>query len=32
VSLGSARTHYERGKHRLGEWLQRSENFDEHRR
>jgi len=29
VSLGSARTHYERGKCRLGEWLKRSEHFDE---
>ena len=32
VSLGSARTHYARGKHRLGEWLHESEHFDEYRR
>ena len=32
VSLGSARTHYERGKQRLGGWLQQSEHFDEYRR
>ena len=32
VSLGSARTHYERGKHRLGEWLQQAEEFNESRR
>ncbi len=31
VSLGSARTHYERGKHRLGEWLQHAEEFNESR-
>ena len=29
VSVGSARTHYERGKHRLGEWLRQSRHFDE---
>jgi RNA polymerase sigma-70 factor (ECF subfamily) len=29
VSLGSARTHYERGKSRLREWLMKSEVFDE---
>ena len=28
VSVGSARTHYERGKHRLGEWLKKSEHFN----
>lgn len=32
VSLGSARTHYDRGKRRLGEWLQKTEPFDEYRR
>ena len=30
VSLGSARTHYERGKKRLREWIERSEARDEH--
>jgi RNA polymerase sigma-70 factor (ECF subfamily) len=29
VSVGSARTHYERGKRRLGEWLKKSGHFDE---
>ena len=29
VSLGSARTHYERGKRRLGEWLRTSGPFHE---
>lgn len=32
VSLGSARTHYDRGKRRLGEWLENLEPFDEYRR
>ncbi len=32
VSLGSARTHYDRGKRRLRERLQQSEHFDEYRR
>ena len=32
ISIGSARTHYERGKQRLGEWLQQSEDFNESRR
>ena len=31
VSLGSARTHYERGKHRLRELLKELEEFDEYR-
>jgi RNA polymerase sigma factor (sigma-70 family) len=31
VSLGSARTHYERGKRRLRAWLEKSEHFDEYR-
>jgi DNA-directed RNA polymerase specialized sigma24 family protein len=30
VSLGSARTHYERGKARLRELLKHMEPFDEH--
>jgi len=32
VSLGSARTHYDRGKHRLASWLQHAEDFNEYRR
>ena len=32
VSVGSARTHYERGKHRLGGWLQQAEDFNDSRR
>lgn len=31
VSVGSARTHYERGKQRLREWIEESERFDERR-
>jgi RNA polymerase sigma factor (sigma-70 family) len=31
VTVGSARTHYERGKARLREWFKQSENFDEYR-
>ena len=30
VSIGSARTHYERGKHRLRQWLRNAEVLDEH--
>jgi RNA polymerase sigma factor (sigma-70 family) len=30
VSLGSARTHYERGKRNLRAWLEKSEHFDEY--
>ena len=30
VSLGSARTHYERGKRSLRAWLEKSEHFDEY--
>lgn len=29
VSVGSARTHYERGKQRLRQWIEESEGFDE---
>lgn len=32
VSLGSARTHYERGKRRLAEWMKTSEHFNEQQR
>ncbi|HWX20267.1 MAG TPA: RNA polymerase sigma factor [Candidatus Binatia bacterium] len=32
VSLGSARTHYERGKRNLRAWLEKSEHFDEYRK
>ena len=31
VSLGSAQTHYERGKARLRQWLQQTHEFDESR-
>jgi RNA polymerase sigma factor (sigma-70 family) len=31
VSLGSARTHYERGKRNLRAWLEQSEHFHEYR-
>ena len=31
VTLGSARTHYARGKNRLREWLERSEHANEYR-
>jgi RNA polymerase sigma-70 factor (ECF subfamily) len=30
VSLGSARTHYERGKRNLRAWIEKSEHFDEY--
>ena len=30
VSLGSVRTHYERGKRNLRAWLEKSEHFDEY--
>jgi RNA polymerase sigma factor (sigma-70 family) len=30
VSLGAARTHYERGKRNLRAWLKKSEHFDEY--
>lgn len=32
VSLGSVRTHYERGKRNLRAWLEKSEHFDEYRK
>lgn len=32
VGLGSARTHYERGKQRLREWLNKSKHDNEHER
>jgi RNA polymerase sigma-70 factor (ECF subfamily) len=30
ISLGSVRTHYERGKRNLRAWLEKSEHFDEY--
>jgi RNA polymerase sigma-70 factor (ECF subfamily) len=31
ISVGSARTHYQRGKRRLRQWLERSRGFNESR-